>query len=175
MKGNEGLEMIRLAKYDDIDEMMNIYAIARQFMREHGNPYQWGNGNPSRALIEEDVEKGYSHIYEVDGKMHGVFVFQFDIDEVYNYIEGSWLNEEPYAAIHRVASDGETRGFFTTCVEYCKEKAKEKNIRNLKIDTHECNVVMQHVVKKNGFQHCGTIYLSDGKPRMGFQYVEGEH
>jgi predicted GNAT family N-acyltransferase len=42
---------------------------------------------------------------------------------------------------------------------------------NVRIDTHENNYVMQNMLKKNGFVHCGTIYLEDGQPRMAFQKV----
>ena len=40
---------------------------------------------------------------------------------------------------------------------------------NLKIDTHEDNVVMQHVLEKNGFERCGKIYTHDGTPRIAYQ------
>ena len=43
---------------------------------------------------------------------------------------------------------------------------------NLKIDTHEDNYVMQNMLKKCGFTPCGTIYLEDGEPRIGFQKTE---
>ena len=34
--------MIRLAKYQDLPKILEIYEYARQFMRAHGNPTQWG-------------------------------------------------------------------------------------------------------------------------------------
>ena len=40
---------------------------------------------------------------------------------------------------------------------------------NLKIDTHENNVVMQNLLKKNGFTYCGRIYVDDGGERLAFQ------
>ena len=30
------------------------------------------------------------------------------------------------------------------------------------------NYVMQNMLKKCGFIHCGTIYLEDGEPRLAF-------
>ena len=36
---------IRHSRKEDIPRMMEIYAVARQFMADHGNPTQWG---PSR-------------------------------------------------------------------------------------------------------------------------------
>ena len=40
---------------------------------------------------------------------------------------------------------------------------------NLKIDTHRDNVVMQNMLKKNGFQSCGIIHVQDGSERLAYQ------
>ena len=46
---------------------MEIYAYARKFMAEHGNPNQWGPTNwPPEWLIKEDIEKGCSYVCESD-------------------------------------------------------------------------------------------------------------
>ena len=34
--------IIRHSKEEDLPRMMEIYAYARDFMAEHGNPNQWG-------------------------------------------------------------------------------------------------------------------------------------
>ena len=44
-------------------------------------------------------------------------------------------------------------------------------IPHLRIDTHENNAVMQHLVEKHGFQRCGIIHLEDGAPRIAFERV----
>ena len=41
---------------------------------------------------------------------------------------------------------------------------------NLRIDTHGDNIVMQNLLKKLGFNHCGTIYVEeDNYPRLAFE------
>ena len=50
--------MIRRATLADLPVIENIYAIARQFMADNGNPTQWGDGYPKRELLESDIEKG---------------------------------------------------------------------------------------------------------------------
>ena len=42
-------------------------------------------------------------------------------------------------------------------------------VGNLKIDTHRDNVVMQNMLKKNGFQSCGIIHVQDGSERLAYQ------
>ena len=44
-----------------------------------------------------------------------------------------------------------------------------KKIQHLRIDTHENNKVMQHLILKNGFEKCGIIYVDDGSPRVAFE------
>ena len=52
---NETRFRIRKAEGKDLPGIMEIYAGAREFMAEHGNPRQWGNTNwPPEALIRKD-------------------------------------------------------------------------------------------------------------------------
>ena len=51
-------------------------------------------------------------------------------------------------------------------VEFCSEK-----ISHLRIDTHEDNIVMQHLIIKNGFRKCGIIHIADGSPRIAYEKI----
>ena len=155
---------VRKATDADIGRVLEIYEIARGFMRQTGNPDQWGEIYPPRELVEQDVSEGRLMLLEEDGEIYGAFAFFPDGDESYANIEGEWLNDLPHAAIHRVASAGTRRGVLHDCVEFCLANSK-----NLKIDTHNDNAVMQHQLKKEGFRECGTIYLENGDPRIAFQ------
>lgn len=157
--------MIRLAEKADLNEIARVYNTARQFMQENGNATQWTDGYPKNELVLDDICRQQLYIYEETGRIHGVFMFQEGEDPTYAEIEGTWINEEPYSVIHRIASDGETKGVFETCINYAKERCV-----NLRIDTHEDNKIMQHLIKKNGFQYCGVIYVEDGSPRVAFHY-----
>ena len=42
-------------------------------------------------------------------------------------------------------------------------------IKNIRIDTHEDNRIMQHLLDKYGFAKCGCIYVEDGTPRIAYQ------
>ena len=157
---------IRRAKPQDMESILRVYEIAREYMRKTGNPTQWGTKKPPRGTLEEDIRKGELFVGEDDeGVIRFVFAFILGEDPTYSYIEnGNWLSDEPYGTIHRIASDGTVRGAVKTAVEYC-----EKTISNLRIDTHENNKIMQHVVDKLGFVRCGIIYIEDGTPRIAYQ------
>ncbi len=156
---------IRKAKYSDLSLILKVYEKAREYMRNSGNPNQWGNNKPSVELLEEDIKKGELFVGENEGEINFVFAFILGEDPTYSYIEdGNWLSDAPYGTIHRIASDGTVKGVVKMAVDYCKN-----TISNLRIDTHEDNKTMQHVLSKLGFSRCGIIYLEDGNPRIAYQ------
>ena len=159
--------IIRRAEERDLASILRVYETAREYMRQSGNPDQWGTDKPQRKLLEDDIRKGELFVGEDEGDIHFVFAFILGADPTYSYIEdGSWLSDEPYGTIHRIASDGTVSGVVKMAVEYCRE-----TIPNIRIDTHEKNKTMQHVVEKLGFTRCGIIYLEDGAPRIAYQLL----
>ena len=156
---------IRVAKMEDLPRIEEIYAYARQFMENSGNPTQWGKTEPKVSQLKIDIGEEKLYVIESHG-IHGVFFFTIGEDPTYARIEdGSWLSSEPYGTIHRIAGDG-SGGIVGTAVEFGKQK-----IRHLRIDTHHDNKVMQHVVEKLGFSRRGIIYVADGSPRIAYEMV----
>lgn len=156
---------IRKTKIEELDQVMAIYARARQFMAEHDNPTQWGSTKPSRADIVRDIELGYSHVCVEDEAIAAVFYYRAGVDPTYVKIyEGKWLNDFPYGVVHRIASAGKIKGAGSFCLNWAFSQCG-----NLKIDTHRNNIVMQNTLKKNGFSYCGIIYLEDGDERLAYQ------
>ena len=159
--------MVRPASMMDLPRILAVYDAARIYMRNSGNPHQWGDsGYPERELLEEDIKKGRLFVIEENGTVRGVFAFMLGADPTYGYIEdGRWPNDQPYGTIHRIASDGKTRGIFAKAFAFAKTRADE-----IRVDTHKDNKTMQHVVEKQGFIRCGIIYLENGDPRIAYQY-----
>ena len=157
---------IRKAILDDLSVIMNIYHIAQEFMIASGNPNQWGHSYPSEDLIQDDITNEVCHLIYDDECVHGVFALFDNIEPTYQYIEdGQWLNDESYVTVHRIASDGKVHGIFKCVVDYCKSISD-----NIRIDTHENNLIMQKQIEKNGFRKCGTIYVRDKSPRIAYQW-----
>lgn len=156
--------IIKKAAIDRIDEMMDIYAYAREQMKQNGNPTQWGDTKPTRTKIENDIKNGNSYLMEENGSICGVFSFIIGEDDTYHYIKGKWLNDEEYGTIHSVASNGIVKGIMKYCLQYCEARAA-----NVRIDTHENNKILQHILEKYGYQKCGIIYVHDGSERIAYQ------
>lgn len=156
---------IRKTKIEELDKVMAIYAHARQFMAETGNPNQWGNIKPRREWIVADIENGNSYVCVENGEIAATFFYSNEPDPTYAQIyDGAWVNDRAYGVVHRIASAGTIKGAGSFCLNWAFEQCG-----NLKIDTHHDNIVMQNTLKKNGFVYCGIIYLEDGDARMAFQ------
>ncbi len=179
---------IRKTTINDLDTVMKIYARARGFMAENGNPTQWKDSYPSEELIRKDILDGVSYVcVDEDSEGPGTnpdregtekssgsenpevieAVFMYDVreDPTYAVIEdGAWPNDRPYGVLHRIASSGRKKGVASFCMQWCFAQCG-----NLRCDTHDDNKVMQHVMRKNGFEYCGRIYVEDGSPRVAFQ------
>lgn len=157
---------IRPTTHADIDALLAIFAHARAQMIADGNPTQWGDGYPSREQLMSDIQRGVSYVVEHNGQPCATFVFIIGKDPTYAYIEdGNWLDDTLlYGTIHRIASSGEQRGIFPFVLHWCSAKCS-----NIRIDTHQDNMRMIHLIKKANFTHCGIIYTRDNSPRMAYQ------
>ena len=159
--------IIRKAVPTDIDRLMQIFAIAREFMKSSGNPNQWINGYPQEELIKNEIEQGHCFVCvnNDDGMVVATFCLIQGPDPTYSYIEdGAWPDNEPYYVIHRLASDGSVKGITGFCIDWCQQISP-----CLCADTHHDNKVMQHLLEKNGFVKCGIIYVANGPPRIAYQ------
>ena len=161
---------IRHSEEQDLGRMMEIYSFARKFMAEHGNPNQWGpTGWPPEDLIRQDIRNGNSYVcVNGKGKVIGTFFFLQgeDIEPTYREItDGAWLDDSPYGVVHRIAGDGSEKGIGAFCLNWAFEQCG-----HLRIDTHGDNTVMQSLLRKLGFVHCGTIFVEeDDDPRLAFE------
>lgn len=158
---------IRKATRADLPRLLEIFEIARSFMRANGNHTQWAGGYPSAEVLESDIDVGGSHVCVDDGRIVGTFFFAPGPDPTYAAIyDGEWVNDEPYHVVHRVAVDGSGKGVASFCLQWCA--AQDGHLR---IDTHRDNIPMQKTVEKNGFVYRGIIYLANGDERLAYERV----
>ena len=140
--------LIRHSTEPDLPRIMDIYAHARAFMAETGNPRQWGPNH--------------------EGRVVGTFFFDrgTDVEPTYAHIDdGSWIGDDTYGVVHRIAADGTVPGTGSFCLEWAYAQCG-----HLRIDTHVDNTPMRNLLRKLGFVHCGTIYVhEDNDPRLAFE------
>ncbi len=95
--------MIRLAKFTDISFILEIIKDAVNFLKEHNIP-QWQNNYPNEDVIKADINRQTLYLYWLDNKAIGMINIALAKDPQYDLIyQGAWLNNLPYATIHRLA------------------------------------------------------------------------
>ncbi len=154
------------AKLDELNEIVDVYREAKKFMVDNGNNNQWINGYPSLELLKEDINNHQLFVLRNEKEVCGVFAFIIGEDPTYKVIDGAWMDDSLYGTIHRAGGKTKYKNILKNIVAFCETK-----INHLRIDTHEDNKIMQHVILKNGFNRCGIIYISDGSPRIAYEKI----
>lgn len=162
------------AEKENIDAIVKIMDEAKRYFKQHDIP-QWQNANgyPNAKDVECDIDKGGAWIIQDEMQVIGYSFICVYQDPNYAYIEGKWLNDAPYVVIHRTCVENTYKGknIASHFIEKAKEICKENNVHNIRVDTHEKNISMQHLLEKNGFKKVGIIYVEDGSPRYAYQLV----
>ena len=168
----------RKAVPGDTDALLALYEQGRAAIARFGID-QWQNGYPARADVEQDIEDDVLWVSEdpgMPGKIASVMALIFTGEPTYDVItEGAWLtgDSHEYAAIHRitVSPDFRNRGVAGQTMAFGMETARKAGFSSLRIDTHRGNLAMRGMLEKNGFTHCGTIFLKSGAPRVAYEIL----
>ena len=153
---------IRHATEADLDTMLAMVAHSRGLMRANGNMTQW-TGYPLADDLLEDIRLGVSYI--IDGT--ATFALVPGVEPTYGYIDhGRWIDpDSPYATIHRLAKTAGAKDVSHEVFAFSKQQYSY-----LRADTHADNRPMRHILEREGFVECGTVYMSDGAPRQAYEW-----
>ena len=137
---------------------------------------QWQDGYPDEGKIELDINNNDSYLVVDDTEtIIGTTVFTTKKEQAYKTIKGKWITNEntDYGVIHRLAVGSQYRklGFSRFVFDECHKRLKLQDINSLRIDTHEGNKGMQHLLKQFGYVYCGIIFLESGDERLAFEKV----
>lgn len=167
--------LIRDALITDVERLMEIFQSARRIMRESGNLNQWSDTYPDIETLCHDIKEGTCKVLcDDNGNIAATMAFIQGPDHTYSLIDdGQWLNDEPYYVIHRIAASASGRNSARVLLDWAFERLKELSDKvgspySIRIDTHEDNVIMHHILEKYGFRRCGIIYLDNGDPRTAY-------
>ena len=93
---------IRHTQRSDLPVLLEIFAGARRFMAENGNPNQWGDHTPTRETLEQDIAAGCSYVCIQDGCIAATFFLSTAGEPTYRVIREG--------APHRGGRAGPRRG-----------------------------------------------------------------
>ncbi len=164
----------RKSQKTDIEEIMKIIHQAQNYFKNN-NIDQWQNGYPNFQVINTDIEHNESYVLVKDSEIIATTVISFSGEKTYDKIyDGNWLTDNnKYAVIHRIAVKDNYKGCGLShkILEYAENICLENNIHSIRIDTHEENIPMQNLLKRNQYKYCGIIYLDDGAKRIAFEKI----
>ena len=155
----------RPARREELPAILAMYASARLFMRENGNPHQGGDHYPSRETVEGDLARGTLYVATEGEELLAVFSFEIGREPVYEEIDGAWLGaRERYGFLHRLAVVRRGGGVGGACLAFCYGQGG-----GLRIDTHADNLPMQSLLKKHGFSYCGIVDYGASGTRLAYE------
>ncbi|OOM76194.1 acetyltransferase (GNAT) family protein [Clostridium puniceum] len=157
----------------DINNIMNIIKQAQVYFKEQGIN-QWQDNYPSIETISGDIADKNSYVLLKDNNIVATVAVSFDGEKTYEAIyEGEWISNNEYAVIHRIAVDNTYKGLglSSQIIKNIEQLCFKKSVHSIKVDTHEENISMQKLLKKNKFQYCGIIYLANRSKRIAFEKI----
>lgn len=159
---------IRPTTEEDIPSVMEMFDHSRGLMRADGNSEQWV-GYPTREDVMKDLRRDVSFlILSPSGdRPVGTFAMVPGEEPTYAFIDhGRWIDTStPYATLHRMAKSADIHGIAASAFLYAKQR-----FPHLRVDTHPTNRSMRYLLDKEGFIHCGTIYMPSGSPRLAYEW-----
>lgn len=150
------------AQLKDKNTIMTILRDGSRQLAKQGID-QWQGDYPNETQVLADIQAGHSYLYQTDaGQTVGSIAVAPSPDSSYDTLEGSWLvNTDSFAVIHRVAvlSECTGHGYATTLLQSGINliQAKHPHAASVRIDTHQHNQAMQHLINKLGFNQVGQI------------------
>lgn len=156
---------------EDVERILSIIAQAQARMRAAGSA-QWQDGYPAREHILADIARGYGRVLLHSGSVAVYGAVVFDGEPAYRELEGAWLTDGPYVAVHRLAVADETlgRGLATRFMLATEALARSRDVGSFRVDTNFDNRRMLRLLAKLGFVRCGEV-LYRGAPRIAFEKI----
>ena len=154
----------RRAEEADLPAILAIADEAKAFLAVQGLD-QWQHGYPAEEDFRRDIERGDGWLFTADGNPAGYLCISRRSEAAYTAIEGEWLScAGPYLTIHRImVSDAyRGKGIASEMISLADDFAHAYCCAGVRIDTAPGNEPMRAMLRKNGFETCGTIRLVGG-------------
>ena len=166
----------RIAETKDIEKILSVLESGREFLASQGLS-QWQDGYGPAECLAEQIAGNYGYVLlSQEGILCGYAALVEGIDACYTNIkDGAWDNShEKYISIHSVAIDASFRGkrLAELFMRLLIEIAENMGYKDIRIDTHPQNRIMQKVILRAGFTYKGIVEfdIPDGE-RKAYQLI----
>ncbi len=161
--------ILRQATITESDTIWEILQEAIAQRKSDGSD-QWQNGYPNEQTVKEDIQDGFGYVLVENNIIIAYAAIIFGIEPAYNEIKGSWLSNDNYTVVHRVATSKnfKGKGIATQLFLLIEELSINNDIFSIKVDTNFDNTPMLRILEKLNYSYCGEIFFS-GAPRMAYE------
>lgn len=159
--------LIRKTTAPDLAYLDQLFDTCRQYMCAQGNPTQWDSNYPTAKVVEQDIasQNGYVCVDPNTNEILASFALS-TYEEQYDHLKnGHWHLDAPYVVVHRMGALPEKgAGSFIF-------KELTAQYPYIRIDTHQDNKTMLHLLEKFGFKYCGIVHYEGYGDRVAYDYV----
>ena len=159
---------LKQAEMKDIQIAVDIINTAKEHLKQQGID-QWQNGYPDYDCIKRDILNGKGYFIAEGDNILGYLCVDFDGEPAYSGLNGQWNTNEKYVVVHRMAFSEKARGrgLSGDALSLVEEMSKKNGVYSFRVDTDADNKKMRHILSKNGFEYCGTIWF-DNSEKIAF-------
>ena len=155
--------MIRKAKINELDEIMNMYTSCVDGMQK-ANIDQWDSTYPNREIISEDIRNKSFYIFLINDKIIG----GINIDKIQDktYLDVEWKDKgNKFLVVHRLAVRQEfwKKGIGNKLMIFAESLVKEKRLNSIRLDTYSSNPIAINFYLNLGYIKKGEIFLKPNK------------
>ncbi|MCF6128102.1 GNAT family N-acetyltransferase [Flavobacterium sp. AS60] len=147
-------------------EIPQIWTIIQQAIvrRKNDGSQQWQDGYPNENVIRTDIAKGIGYVLNDNDTIVGYAAIVFNDEPAYQHIKGTWLTNEDFVVVHRVAiSDAYLgKGLAQKIFLFTEDLAIDNKIYSIKVDTNFDNIPMLKILEKLGYTYCGEVIFRGG-------------
>ena len=149
---------IRLGRDSDIEEIIKIL---KEVIKTNNKYTKWNEDYPTKEIIMEDINSKCLYVMIKESHIVGVVTLNEKCD--INYDKVQWSHKKKALVIHRlfISTKESGKGYGKELIKNIIKIAEEKNYRQIRLDTHEDNIVAQGLYEKCGFKAMGKISLED--------------
>lgn len=155
--------MIRIAKLEDVEYIMNIIKAAILDM-ELKNIHQWDELYPDKAVINEDIAKGNLYVNIENNGINAIVVLNEDQAEEYGTLNWKY-NFTKQLVIHRLCVDPRSQGggIARKLLEYTDNFAVRNGYGAIRLDAFTENERALRLYAKNGYERVGSVQFRKGE------------
>jgi len=157
------VEQINIKKgtVSDVDKLFQIYLAAKAEL-ERNSIFQWTDNYPTKAIIEDDLRKGYLYVLTVDNEIIGAINISEIQEAVYSTVDWQF-DDSNILVIHRLVLNPihQRNGYATKMMDFAEQYAADNGYPSIRLDAYSQNKKVIEFYKKRAYHLRGEVHFPE--------------